>query len=163
MYPRALRYWDDTTQNEHGVYRWQSRSVLPVCGAGLRMIYGDSGKIDRVTPQGTASRLRPRLALAGGLSTIASPFPLLLFQEWRKRRKLESMHVYSVCAWRRRVGMGGSRCTESKYNVKTYVGVPKGGRGKSVIDAQLHTDLNIDTLEPRLEMYHIPFFSFKMY
>lgn len=63
------------------------------------MIYGDSCEIDRVTPQGAASRLRPRLALAGGLSTIASTFPLLLFQDWRKRRKLESMRVYSVCAW----------------------------------------------------------------
>lgn len=121
------------------------------------MIYGDSCEIDRVTPLGAASRLRPRLALAGGLSTIASTFPLLLFQDWRKRRKLESMRVYSVCVWRWGVG-GGSRCTESKCDAKTYVGAPEGGRGKSVIDAQLHTDLNIDTVEPQLEMYHIPFF-----
>lgn len=53
---------------------------------------------------------------------------------------------------------GGPRCTESKCDAKTYVGAPEGGRGKSVIDAQLHTDLNIDTVEPQLEMYHIPFF-----
>lgn len=70
------------------------------------MIYGDSYEIDRVTPLGAASRLRPRLALAGGLSTIASTFPLLLFQDWRKRRKLESMRVYSVCVWRWGVGPG---------------------------------------------------------
>lgn len=72
------------------------------------MIYGDSGEIDRVTPQGAASRPRPRLALAGGLSTIASPFPLLLFQDWRKRRMLESMRVYSVCARRQRRGCPGA-------------------------------------------------------
>lgn len=51
-----------------------------------------------------------------------------------------------------------SRCTGSKCDVKTDVGEPEGGTGKSVIDAQLHTDLNIDTVEPQLEMYHIPFF-----
>lgn len=68
--------------------------------------------------------------------------------------------VYSVCA-RRQGGVGGggvSRCTGSKCDVRTYIGEPEGGRGKSVIDAQLHTDLNIDTADPQLEMYHIPFF-----
>lgn len=60
-------------------------------------------------------------------------------------------------------GWGGGGVQESKCDVKAYVGAPEGGRGKSVIDAQLHTDLNIDTVEPQLEMYHIPFFLFKMY
>lgn len=119
------------------------------------MIYGDSGEIDRVTPRGEASRRRPRLALTGGLSTITSPFPLLLFQDWR----LESMcvsHTYFVCVWRQRRGV--SRCTGSKCDVRAHVGEPEGGRGKSVIDAQLHTDLNIYTVEPQLEMDHILFF-----
>lgn len=31
-----------------------------------------------------ANRQWPRLALAGGLSAITCPFPLLLFRDWRK-------------------------------------------------------------------------------
>lgn len=61
------------------------------------MIYGNSVKIDRVTPPGEASRPRPRLALAGGLSTITRSFPLLPFQDGRKRRSSESMSVWTVC------------------------------------------------------------------
>lgn len=34
-----------------------------------------------------ANRQRPRLALAGGLSAVTRPFPLLLFRDWRKVRK----------------------------------------------------------------------------
>lgn len=30
-------------------------------------------------------------------------------------------------------------------------------RKKSVMDAQLHTDINIDTVSPRPEMYHVHF------
>lgn len=30
-------------------------------------------------------------------------------------------------------------------------------RKRSVMDAQLHTDINIDTVSPRPEMYHVHF------
>lgn len=85
------------------------------------MIYGNSGKIDRVTPPGEASRPRPRLALAGGLSTITRPFPLLLFQDWRKR-SLE------VCVYGGRIWGGGGCPGALSPNVRTYVGEPDGGR-----------------------------------
>lgn len=40
-----------------------------------------------MTTRREANRQRPRLALAGGLSAITRPFPLLLFRDWRKVRQ----------------------------------------------------------------------------
>lgn len=37
-------------------------------------------------------------------------------------------------------------------------GRPDGGGKKTVMDAQLHTDINTDAVNPCLEMYHIHFF-----
>lgn len=34
-----------------------------------------------------------------------------------------------------------------------------GVGGESVMDAQLHTDINIDGVNPRFEMYHMHFLS----
>lgn len=69
------------------------------------------------------------------------------------RRKYACMYVYV-----RRQGGGISRCTGSKSDVRSSGGEPDGGRVRSVMDAQLHTDINIDTVNPHLEMYHIHFF-----
>lgn len=69
-----------------------------------------------------ANRQRPRLALAGGLSAITRPFPLLLFRDWRKvrqdgqrlelGRERKETGGKDVYAWRQ--GGGMSRCTGSK-------------------------------------------------
>lgn len=70
--------------------------------------------------------------------------------------------MYSVCVWRQGGGVGGGGfCVQgpgSKCDVRTYVAEPDGRRVNSVTDAQLHTDLNVDTVDLQLEMYHILFF-----
>lgn len=109
-----------------------------------------------MTTRREVNRPRPRLALAGGLSAITRPFPPLLFQDWRKvrqdegrletgreRKQMGGKEVYMyVYAWRQGGGMW--RCTGSKSDVRSCGGGPDGGREKSVMDAQLHTDINID-------------------
>lgn len=54
-----------------------------------------------------------------------------------------------------------SRCAGSKCDVRSCGGEPDRGREKSAMDAQLHADINIDAVVPRLEMYHILFLCLK--
>lgn len=44
-----------------------------------------------------------------------------------------------------------------QIDIRSCRGGPDGEKKKSVMDAQLHADINIDGANPRLEMYHMHF------
>lgn len=67
------------------------------------------------------------------------------------------MHVCTYVYAKRRAGRM-SRCAGSKSNARSRGAEPDGGREKSVMDAQLDADINIDTAEPTTRYVPYTFF-----